>query len=188
MVAVLFVRQDSDYKAMPGLDCFDIERDARNYEGTAPVVAHPPCRAWGRLRAFAKPRHDEKELAFFALDRVRRFGGVLEHPEASLLWREAGMPLPGAGRDDFGGWTLPVPQFWFGHRAMKRTWLYIVGCAPGSLPTIPLVLGDAPRTVGGLYSGRDRARCRKGISKREREATPPEFARWLVDLAERCDR
>ena len=70
-VAVLFARSDSIYKALPGCDVYDIERDARRWPGGAPVVAHPPCRAWGRLRAFAKPRHDEKDLARWAVAQVR---------------------------------------------------------------------------------------------------------------------
>ncbi|MWL55341.1 hypothetical protein GQL84_23735, partial [Escherichia coli] len=62
---------------MPECDVFDIERDARTFAGGMPVVAHPPCRAWGRLRKFAKPRPDEKALALFAVAQVRAFGGVL---------------------------------------------------------------------------------------------------------------
>ncbi|WP_202122885.1 hypothetical protein, partial [Escherichia coli] len=76
-IAVLFARVDSNYKAMPECDVFDIERDARTFAGGMPVVAHPPCRAWGRLRKFAKPRPDEKALALFAVAQVRAFGGVL---------------------------------------------------------------------------------------------------------------
>ena len=184
MVAILFAREDSIYKSIQGVDVFDLARDARSYSGTAPVVAHPPCRAWGRLRHFAKPRADEKELALFAVDAVRRCGGVLEHPEASSLWDAAGLPRPGAGRDAFGGWTLPVVQQWWGHRARKATWLYIVGVSSRDVPRMPLVLGEASHTVG-LYSGRDRARCRPEISKAEREATPSAFATWLIDLAAR---
>ena len=57
-VAVLFVRSDSVYKQMADVDCYDIDRDARTWPGGCPVVAHPPCRAWGLLRQFAKPRPD----------------------------------------------------------------------------------------------------------------------------------
>lgn len=185
IVSVLFARADSIYKQIPGCDVWDIERDARKWPGSRHVVAHPPCRAWGRLRHFAKPRDDEKELAILAVGNVRQFGGVLEHPAASSLWKAAGLPRPGSGRDEFGGWSIQVPQFWWGHRAYKSTWLYVVGCEPSEIPEIPLVLGEAPCTVG-LFSGRDRARARKEISKPEREATPPKFAEWLVELARRC--
>lgn len=183
-IAILFARSDSIYKSIQGLDVFDLERDARTFAGSCPVVAHPPCRAWGRLRAFAKPREDEKALALFAVDQVRRCGGVLEHPEASSLWAAAGLPAPGAGCDAFGGWTLPVVQQWWGHRARKATWLYIVGVSSRRIPRMPLVLGQASHTVG-LWSGRNRAPCRPEIGKAEREATPPAFATWLIDLASR---
>jgi hypothetical protein len=93
-VAVLFARADSVYKTMPGLDVFDIERDARTFAGGAPVVAHPPCRAWGRLRTFAKPRDDERECGSWAVDMVRQCGGVLEHPAQSSLWLYKCMPPP----------------------------------------------------------------------------------------------
>ncbi|HVZ17910.1 MAG TPA: hypothetical protein VG897_12380, partial [Terriglobales bacterium] len=78
-VAILFARQDSNYKAMTGTDVFDIDRDARTFAGGMPVVAHPPCRMWGRLRQFAKGRPDEKALGIWAVDQVRTWGGVLEH-------------------------------------------------------------------------------------------------------------
>jgi hypothetical protein len=183
-VAVLYAREDSIYKNF-SQHVYDIHRDARNYNGPFPVVAHPPCRAWGRLRTFAKPRPDEKSLGFHAVHAVRTWGGVLEHPTASSLWAACDLPRPGQGFDSFGGWSIQVPQFWWGHRAMKSTWLYIVGTRPRDIPVIPLVLGHAPCTVG-LYSGRDKANCRKEISIQEREATPLAFAEWLLDLASRC--
>jgi hypothetical protein len=185
-VAALFARGDSIYKTMPGVDVFDIDRDARSFALDKPVVAHPPCRSWSRLRAFAKPREGEKDLARWALFVVRHCGGVLEHPSGSSLFREGLMPKPGStDRDAFGGWILPVSQSWFGHRAEKRTWLYIVGVGPGSIPDFPLRLGEAER-VCGLWSGRDRSNCRKEIGPAEREHTPPAFAQWLIELAGRC--
>lgn len=184
MVAVLFARADSIYKQDASLDVYDIERDARTWPGGCPVVAHPPCRAWGSLRFHAKPRDGEKELAFLAVDSVRKFGGVVEHPARSTLWMVAGLPDVGEF-DCFGGWTLVIDQNWWGHRAQKRTRLYIVGCDPQDLPQIPIVLGEATHTVG-LWSGRDRKTCRPSIAKHEYEATPPEFAKWLVNLASMC--
>ena len=183
-VAVLFARQDSFYKTLPGCDVWDIDRDARNWPGGAPVVAHPPCRAWASLRNWAKPRDGEKDLAHLAIANVRRFGGVLEHPQLSTLWKVAGLPESWQA-DEFGGWTLIVDQNWWGHRARKRTRLYIVGCSPQDVPPMPLKLGEATHTVG-LWSGRDKANCRPSISKPEYEGSPPDFARWLVELAGRC--
>jgi hypothetical protein len=183
-VAVLFARADSIYKKLPGCDVYDMERDARTFAGGMPVVAHPPCRAWASLRHHAKPRDGEKDLAFFGINAVRENGGVLEHPWLSTLWDAAELPAPGF-IDQWGGWTLPVDQNWFGHRARKRTRLYIVGISPKEIPGFPIVLGEATHTVG-LWSGRNRETARPSIAKWEYEHTPPALAEWLVELARRC--
>lgn len=169
LLSVLYARSDSVYKKLPVCDVFDLARDARTFSGSTPVIAHPPCRLWGRLRTFSTAPESEKELAFHAVDCVRRNGGILEHPASSKLWPAAGLPLPGV-RDSFGGFTLPVLQSWWGHKAPKATWLYIVGLEPRDLPAIPFELG-AP-------SGRIENFCTK-----QREATPEALALWLVDLA-----
>jgi hypothetical protein len=170
-IAVLFARSDSIYKSFPATDVFDLVRDARTWRGGCPVVAHPPCRGWGRLASFAKVQPGELDLGHFAVEQVRRCGGVLEHPHASRLWRAAGLPVPGE-RDAWGGWTLPVYQGHFGHRAPKATWLYVVGVAPVEIPGIPFDLV--------FPSGRVEL-----MGRSEREATPPAFAAWLLDLARR---
>lgn len=192
-VAVLFARADSIYKTLPGCDVYDIERDARTWPGGAPVVAHPPCRAWGRLRAFAKPRHDEKDLARWAVSQVRQWGGVLEHPESSTLWADQRLPRYQNERDGHGGWTLPIHQFWFGHRAQKRTWLYIVGVNPWEIPDFPLRLGQSDCRIRLDKRRPDGTHIRKGdkdyqpiLGDAEREHTPPDLAVWLVELARRC--
>lgn len=191
-IAVLFARADSNYKQLPECDVWDAERDARKWPGGCPVVAHPPCRAWGRLRHFAKPRPDEKDLARFAVAMVRRFGGVLEHPESSQLWPDQGLPPPGE-RDEFGGWTLPVHQFWWGHRAQKKTMLYVVGCEPKEIPPMPLVLGVSDCVIRLDKRRSDGTHIRKGdqdwrepLGPAEREHTPMEMAKWLVELAASC--
>lgn len=186
-VAVLYARADSNYRALDGTDVWDAERDARRWPGGAPVVAHPPCRAWGRLRAFAKPREDEKALALHAVECVRRWGGVLEHPAGSTLWAAAGLPKPGEGVDQWGGWTLAAPQLWWGHRAEKRTWFYVVGADLRQLPQIPFSMALPTRYVVAK-TGR-----RKGMpgwmpnmNTAERESTPPALAAWLVEAARVC--
>ncbi|MDE2441397.1 MAG: hypothetical protein KGP14_10255 [Betaproteobacteria bacterium] len=189
-VAVLFARADSHYKALTGVDVWDAERDARRWPGGCPVVAHPPCRAWGQLRALANPRPDEKALAIYAVEQVRKFGGVLEHPKNSTLWPTLGLPRPGE-RDEFGGWTLPIYQRWWGHRAEKPTLLYIVGCAPADVPPMPLALGEAHYICGS--SGRLAAATRREFYRSlVRGATfqqpnPQEPPAASLDLArERC--
>lgn len=183
-VAALFVRADSIYKTMEGVDAWDAERDARLWPGCGPVVAHPPCRAWGQFAMFAKPREDEKALAPWAIDQIRKFGGVLEHPAGSKLWPVLGLPEPGKF-DEFGGWTLPVHQHWWGHRAEKKTRLYIVGCEPKDIPAMPLRIDQPTHVIGDV--GRAGKGKRPEVSKAEREHTPPDFAEWLVELARRCN-
>lgn len=195
-VAVLFARSDSIYKTMLECDVYDIERDARTWPGGCPVVAHPPCRAWGRFAHMAKPRQGERDLAPWAVSMVRTYGGVLEHPSGSRLWNELNLPKPGHGRDSFGGWTLPIMQHWFGHRAAKATLLYVCGVEPEDIQAPAFKLGDATHVIAQGRQPRPdlgRGRLKKGmpgwrpeVTPREREHTPPELARWLVDLALRC--
>lgn len=198
LVAVLFARADSAYRQLEGVDVWDEARDARRWTGGVPVIAHPPCRAWGRLAHMAKPLEHEKELARWAVAQVRRWGGVLEHPHASRLWADQQMP-PAGQRDAFGGWTFPITQHWWGHRAEKRTWLYIVGVGAAGLPDMPpLQLGRGTHVVAQDSRGRrersgNRVRpgdpeWRPSVTHAEREATPIALARWLVELARRCQQ
>lgn len=180
-VAVLFARADSIYKTMPGCDVYDAERDALTFPGGLPVVAHPPCRLWGRLRHMSTAPESERELALWAVDQVRQWGGVLEHPSSSTLWPAKGMPRPGAGRDEWGGFTLDVDQHWWGHRARKRTWLYVVGVRPSEAPRMPMALDAVTACIT-----RSTVRSLPHTTMRERDATPPALAVWLCDLARLC--
>lgn len=161
MIAALYVQPGGVYSRLPGVDCYDIYRDARSYSGPFPVVAHPPCRAWGKYAHKARPRHGERDLAFHALDMVNRYGGVLEHPVGSGFFKAAGIPSERLVR---------VNQVDWGHRAIKATWLYIVG---GVMPVDRPPPGVPVTTVERL--------CRQ-----ERERTPEPFARMLVDIAKSC--
>lgn len=164
-VAALFTRPKSVYSAL-GADCYDAKRDARTFDLACPVVAHPPCRSWSRLSHFAKPRADERDLAWFAVHVVRHCGGVLEHPLDSRLWKE--IDALGFGlRDRFGGVLVPAHQSWWGHRAPKRTGFYIVG----PVPPMPDDSELAPVTTV------------ERMGRPERERTPPNLASWLVDCA-----
>lgn len=180
-VSVLFAREDSIYKSL-GADVWDKERNALEWPGGNPLIAHPPCRLWGRLRQFAKGDPEEKEYALWAVEQIRKYGGVLEHPAQSTLWKEAGLPLNGS-RDEYGGWTLPINQHTFGHRAEKKTWLYICGCEPKDIPDIPLVLGKATHCIRPTKS----YPRLPSVTKAEREHTPPKLAEWLIELAGRCE-
>lgn len=174
MIAVLFARADSVYKSIPDCDVYDAARDARTWLGGQPVVAHPPCRLWSRMRKFSKAPPEERGLALWAVEQVKRFGGVLEHPSTSGLWRE----------DVFsGGVTITLDQFWFGHPAEKRTTLFIVGARLDELPAIPYRMDEPTHVVA---KSRLNLKKKKKCSKRWREATPPAFAAWLCEVARRC--
>lgn len=190
-VAVLFARHNSIYKMMAGCDVWDRKRNALDWPGGAPIVAHPPCRAWGNLKHLAKPRDGEHKLALWAICQIRIWGGVMEHPFLSGIWK-AGLPEHGA-RDAFGGWVFSAPQHWWGHRAEKKSRFYVVGCEPADMPPIPLKLGEAPCVFSTSGRRRDGSRLRPGdegyrpeIRKSEREHTPAELAVWLVEVARRC--
>lgn len=185
-VSVLFARRDSIYKKL-GVDTWDIDRDARNWPGGRKIVAHPPCRGWGCLRANSKHTPEEKALGPWAVAQVQKWGGVLEHPARSSLWKAANLPRPGSGFDQHGGFTLDVDQHWWGHRAQKRTWLYVCGITPGAVPAMPLVITRAPCVINNIHGLRaGQPGYRSHVTKREREATPPALAEYLLNLAALC--
>lgn len=136
----------------------------------------------GRLRQFAKAPAGEKELGVWAVAQVRACGGVLEHPAESTLWAHCGMPAPGRFPDFWGGWSIAIDQFHFGHRAEKSTWLYVVGIDPEELPSIPHRDGRPTHCVRPTKS----YPRLPSITKSEREHTPPDLALWLVETGRRC--
>jgi|AVFP01.1.fsa_nt_gi hypothetical protein len=179
-VSALFVRKDSIYKEL-GVDCWDAERNALNWPGGNPLIAHPPCRAWGQLSHWAKPLPGEKELAIWSIEKIREFGGVLEHPRASRLWKHLDLPV-GNMVDEHGGFTMSVDQHWWGHRAKKSTLLYICGTRRSNVPAVPLRFEPVTHVVSTSRG----KKYMPEITKKEREATPIEFAKWLIETASLC--
>lgn len=198
MIAALFVMTGGCYFGLDGVDAWDAARDARRYPGPHSVVAHPPCERWGRYWGGApatKPRlklGDDGGCFASALASVRRWGGVLEHPEASHAWRVHGLNAPprrgGWVYADFhGGWTCCVEQGAYGHRARKPTWLYAHGVNLPSLRwgTAP---GEFVRIDEGFHSIEERKRalgngaCER-LSSRQRLSTPTEFRDLLIAIA-----
>lgn len=183
-VAALYVDRGGIYPKL-GVDCWDADRDARKYAGPWPVVAHPPCGPWGRLRHLY--RGDEHELAPLAVEQVRRWGGVLEHPAGSRLWKHCRLPAPGELPDEYGGQTIEVCQCDWGHVARKRTWLYLV-----RVPSSALEWPPHREPTHWISGGRGRTAKRnhtpvpagvKVCSAQQRRRTPVDFARYLISLA-----
>lgn len=186
-VAALYVDGMGVYPKL-GVDCWDAERDARTYAGPWPVVAHPPCGPWGRLRHLY--RGDEHELAPLAVEQVRRWGGVLEHPAGSRLWKHCRLPAPGELPDEHGGRTIEVCQCDWGHVARKKTWLYLVRVPSSALqwpphrePTHWISGGRTLSRKGGRAGGGIVPPGIKVCSEQQRRRTPVDFARYLISLA-----
>jgi hypothetical protein len=184
-IAALFVRRESIYKTMPGVDAWDEDRDARKYDGPYPVVAHPPCGRWCKpLAKVNQTRYghkigDDGGCFKSALESVRRWGGVLEHPAYSYAWDWYGLQKPrrGAWTEQMGSFTTEVSQSAYGHKARKRTWLLYVGADPPALDW-----SDPPGThLVSFLRGTSRIAPR--ITKDEADKTPPAFAELLVSLA-----
>lgn len=197
-IAALFVQTDGVYFNLPGVDPWDAKRDARLYDGPFPVVAHPPCERWGRYWSggpsarVRRQKGDDNGCFFAALQAVRNFGGVLEHPEASHAWSHFGLNSPPRcggwiSADFYGGWTCCVEQGHYGHRARKATWLYAHSV---HLPALKWgSSGKRERLDEGFHSKEERRRAiRTGIcqrlSKRERAATPAPFRDLLLSIAQ----
>jgi hypothetical protein len=188
-VAALFVQSSGTYSEMDDVDPWDVERDATKYAGPYPVVAHPPCSRWCRLAGLVEARWGHKRgedggLFAFALDAVRRWGGVLEHPAYTDAFAAYDIPAPtGLGawqRTMCGGWVVQVEQSHFGHRARKATWLYAYGVP--SLPSLPSLPGEM--VVSWCRNHRNvELDKRPTMSRRESSKSPVAFARMLVDLA-----
>ncbi len=175
-VAALFVMPDGPYPTLVE-EWWDAARDAKLYEGPLPVVAHPPCGPWGRLKYLCK--YQDASCGPRAVAQVRRWGGVLEHPQGSTLWRACDMPRPGELPDQWGGRTWLVSQVAWGHCCEKPTWLYTVGVDPR--------LALAGIRTGGVATRRVTSGPRgpklPSASRRARTVTPSAFAEWLLDLA-----
>jgi hypothetical protein len=87
---------------MDDVDCFDLPRNAYTYWGPHPVICHPPCGPWGKYKSVSR---QDKMAGLWALQLVRKLGGVVEQPIGSEL---------------FGLGQL-VDQGDYGHLARKAT-------------------------------------------------------------------
>jgi hypothetical protein len=191
-VAALYVDPKGVYANLEGVEVWDEARDARLYAGPWPVVAHPPCARWCLMAPLNESQYglkvgDDGGCFEAALNAVRSFGGVLEHPAYSFAWDAFGLPAPmrhgwTMALDD-PGMTTEVSQAAYGHPARKRTWLYYVGPEPAVLRW------NEPETtaiVSDLGSGGSRLRgdaWKPGVQYAAASATPETFRDALLELA-----
>jgi hypothetical protein len=205
MIAALFVQTGGSYWNIPGVDPWDEARDARKYAGPYPVVAHPPCQRWGRysenhpIKGKIAETGDDGDCFAHALETVRTFGGVIEHPKDSKAFGEQffglGKPMAmGWTRSNDGvGWICQVEQGHYGHFARKATWLYAAHC---DLPS--LIWGRSEQRLPAYAVERyGYAKARRiGVmaavggknETRIREATPAPFRDLLISIASTAHR
>lgn len=187
MIAALFVHRGGAYYNLPDVDPWDETRDARQYSGPHPVVAHPPCSRWCQLAYINQKRYghkvgDDGGCFASALHSVRLWGGVLEHPAFSYAWPEFSLQRPARGvwlQDPGGGWITEVSQSAYGHRARKRTWIYYVG---SNYPP-PLNWSEPDPTAQVSFCKNHGNSPLPRLSKKEAAATPPAFRDLLLYLA-----
>lgn len=193
MIAALFVKEGGPYYELEGVDPWPESRDARLYGGPWPVVAHPPCSRWCRLAGLVEARWGHKRgddggCFASALESVRRWGGVLEHPAYSDAWPAHGLPRPATYRGWHptfcGGWVCYVEQHAYGHPAKKATWLYAHGIErPPELRwgMVPDREARSPVSWCGNHvaSGEVRPRVGKDVAS----ATPTAFRDVLIGIA-----
>lgn len=178
MVSALYIDRRGPYADL-GIDCWDESRDATKYDGTGPVICHPPCGPWSRLAHFCGPELlTQKRLGPIAVAQVRRHRGILEHPSHSGLWAAEGLPFPGADKDSYGGYTVEIEQWIFGHKAIKPTWLYCVGIR---LPQMPEYnVNDRPAGGRARFNGDPNRSMLERMPATKRHLTPRPFAAWLI--------
>jgi hypothetical protein len=202
-VAALFVETDGSYFGLKDVDPWDYRRDARKYPGPFPVVAHPPCQRWGKFWAGAplvikrtgtrKRKGDDDGCFSSAVESLRRWGGILEHPLHSHAWAAFGLnqpPLHGGWitADFYGGWTCAVEQGRYGHYARKPTMLLAYRTI---LPELRWGVSKAqldPELVARIGEPAARRRgevCSRGggTDSTERISTPTEFRDLLLSMA-----
>ncbi|MBP7340649.1 hypothetical protein, partial [Niveispirillum sp.] len=204
-VAALFVETGGSYWGLPDVDPWDETRDARQYAGPWPVVAHPPCQRWGKFWAGQplwiartgerKAKGDDVGCFAAALSAVQEWGGVLEHPEGSHAWAHFGLNKPprsgGWVRADDYGWTCCVEQGQYGHYARKPTWLLVYGLQRNELPELRWGKSEPtfPQWAIDRYG---LAKCKRagelafkggGKDSHHRIGTPPEFRDLLLAIA-----
>ena len=174
----LYCRDDSSYKKREHWDVYDKYRDAASFNGTQPVVAHPPCRAWSMMqhasfRSEPNPHYSrckEMHLALHAAEIVFTNGGIIEHPLHSRIWN--------LGIFNYAGMTLNIDQYDFGHIAHKPTTLYIyprIKLPPYPMPNIK----KAQYSVFGSVKGTKDAKSYGPGKNYGREYTPEKLIDWF---------
>lgn len=154
-IDILCTLPRSNYNSIKNVTTWNKVNNVNNYTGHDPVICHPPCSQWSRLRKFSIENKEEKMLGPLCVSLVNKNGGILEHPSGSMLWHVC----------DFSkGIIISVNQSWWGHQCTKKTLLYFVNCKP--LAT-PITFDCKTKTFSNL-------------SPNQRNSTPNNMCLWLI--------
>lgn len=178
MVSILYVQKKSNYDSFKELDLWKEERNALLYSGDNVIIAHPPCRGFGRLRSFSNNPGCELFMGFSSIAKVRRFGGIVEHPISSTLWQKmkvGSLKSP----DQYGGYLIKVHLSDFGFKAKKPSGLYIVGLPYKLLPAQPLSLDAITHSVCTSKKS-----AKKELDVLVRSRTPLALINWMLEVCE----
>lgn len=190
-IAALFVETDGCYFGLKTVIPWDISKDAKKYKGPYPVIAHPPCQLWTRFAhvnykrwggEHNKPGNDGGCFQF-ALEAVKKYGGVLEHPAFSDAWKKYKLPRPTANQWLFKD-NVYVCEIWqsaYGHLARKRTWLLY--CGNQKPPAMNWDRVEGTHQIG-FHDQRGKSRNKPTISGKAASATPIKLRNTLIRLAE----
>jgi len=160
MTDVLFCMKDSTYKDYD-TNIYDEQRNALTWSGKCPAIHHPPCRTWTQFgMLFTKADTRERFLARWSVEMIANYGGVMEHPINSKIWKHCR-----------NGFLMRINQGWFGHPCKKPTGLYIVGMKQSELPYFEMI-NKHYNTI-------------ENNSKKWRSKTPPQLSEYLIKI---CDQ
>lgn len=156
MVNVLFTEKNSIYKKL-GCNCYDIERNAITFSWSEKAICHPPCRQFCRLKGLSHRDKEEYDLVLNTIDLVNTYGGIIEHPLRSDLFKDPRIDQTK---------VIFIDQHWFGFPAHKPTLLYIIGAKPDH---IPFNMDAVTKSVHNMWST-------------QRSKTTEHLAKWLIEI------
>lgn len=165
-VPVYFVKNNSHYKKL-NADCYDIDRDALTTKRTDIGIYHPPCRLFSKLKYFSKADYSEKNLAYWSIDRIQEYGGILEHPNGTSLFKEKNIKLTASN-------CIKVNLSWFGFQCEKSTLIFYNKIQLEDFPQLPLNFNAIESKVSKL-------------SQSKRDVTPLNMCEWLLEAVQNCN-
>lgn len=166
-IPVLFTNVISNYNNDNRFEPYNINNDAMNFNDNRPLIAHPPCRLWSKLKGLSTAPQHERGLAYHALYLVYKNGGILEHPYPSDLWNQTGLLTTKLKKNHI---LLKINQGNFGLEIRKPTLLFINGLTHNQLPDYPFM--ENPKIYQKI----------ENLKKDKRSETPPQLIEFFYSI------